>query len=133
MDGEKRERENEQARGVVEVIRRVIAQIAERRSIPRAFNSPSSSCSLKIDRLLCFSSFPSKKTFVGVVLSDGDSEQVHGDVRDGHGVHVGETRVPRGAGGRGGTHYPEFFSRNYRQVPVFVTVLQKCQIMSPAS
>lgn len=37
--------------GVAEVIRRVIALIEESGSIPRAFNSPSSSCSLKIDRL----------------------------------------------------------------------------------
>lgn len=36
---------------VAEVIRRVIALIEESGSIPRAFNSPSSSCFLKIDRL----------------------------------------------------------------------------------
>lgn len=36
---------------VAEVIRRVIALIEESGSIPRAFNSLSSSCFLKIDRL----------------------------------------------------------------------------------
>lgn len=45
---EEREKEREE---VAEVIRRVIALIEESGSIPRAFNSPSSSCSLKIDRL----------------------------------------------------------------------------------
>lgn len=44
----KRERAREE---VAEVIRRVIALIEESGSIPRAFNSPSSSCFLKIDRL----------------------------------------------------------------------------------
>lgn len=36
---------------VAEVTGRVIALIEESGSIPRALNSPSSSCSLKIDRL----------------------------------------------------------------------------------
>lgn len=44
--GSEREREE-----VAEVIRRVIALIEESRSIPRAFNSLSSSCFLKIDCL----------------------------------------------------------------------------------
>lgn len=46
-----RDRERGRERGVAEVIRRVIGLIEESGSSPRAFNSPSSSRSLKIDRL----------------------------------------------------------------------------------
>lgn len=58
MEGRASEREGGREREeVAEVIRRVIALIEESGSIPRAFNSPSSSCSLKIDRLCSLLNF----------------------------------------------------------------------------
>lgn len=48
-----------------------------------------------------YSSLLSEKAFVRAALSDRDCQQVHGDVRHRHSVHVGETGGPGWPCGRG--------------------------------